>query len=105
MREDKAMKITNDPTRITPPAAQRPLPAVGQAHKADTQAAASPASQPAATVQFSSRAMELHAAMEAARDVPDVREDKVADARQRISNGTYKVDAEQIARRMLDRLA
>ncbi len=99
------MKITNEPTRITPAAAERPLPALGSARKAEAQPAAPPASQPAATVQFSSRALELHAAMEAARSAPDVREDKVADARQKIANGTYKVDADQIARRMLDRLA
>ena len=105
MREDKAMKITNEPTRITPPAAGRPLPAVGSARKPEAQPAAGPASQPAATVQFSSRAMELHAAMEAARSAPDVRADKVADARQRIGNGTYKVDPDHIARRMLDRQA
>jgi len=44
-------------------------------------------------------------ALEAARSAPDVRADKVADARRRIAQGTYVVNAELVAQRMLDALA
>lgn len=98
------MKITNDPVRIQPAAVERAA-ATRPAPKAADVKPAERAGQPAARVEFSARARELHAAREAAQAAPDVREDKVADARQRIENGTYRVDAEAIARRMLDRRA
>jgi flagellar biosynthesis anti-sigma factor FlgM len=44
-------------------------------------------------------------ALEAARSAPDVRADKVADVRRRIAQGTYVVNAELVAQRMLGALA
>lgn len=35
------------------------------------------------------------------RDTPDVRQDKVAKLRKQIEQGRYKVDADQVAERML----
>jgi len=98
------MKVTNDPVRMQPAAVERaattrPAPKTAEVGHAER------AAQPAARVDFSARARELHAALDAAKAAPDVREDKVADARQRIESGTYRVDAEAIARRMLDRRA
>jgi flagellar biosynthesis anti-sigma factor FlgM len=44
----------------------------------------------------------MHRALEAANAAPDVRADKVNDAKQRIAQGTYTVKAEVVARGILD---
>jgi flagellar biosynthesis anti-sigma factor FlgM len=44
----------------------------------------------------------MHAALEAAHAAPDVRTDKVNDAKQRIAAGTYTVNADVVARGILD---
>jgi flagellar biosynthesis anti-sigma factor FlgM len=59
-------------------------------------------SQPAARVELSSRSREMHQALEAAHAAPDVRSDKVNDAKQRIAQGTYSVNAEVVAKGILD---
>jgi len=61
--------------------------------------------QPAATVELSSRARELHRALQIANEAPDVRPDVVKDVRARISSGTYELDPAATARRMIDRRA
>jgi flagellar biosynthesis anti-sigma factor FlgM len=58
--------------------------------------------QPAARVELSSRSREMHQALEIANAAPDVRADKVNDAKQRIAQGTYTVNAEAVARGILD---
>ena len=60
---------------------------------------------PAAKVELSARSRELHEALQAAREAPDVREAKVAEAKARIKDGQYQVDPDQIARGILDRRA
>ena len=62
-------------------------------------------SQPAARVELSSRSREMHQALEAANAAPDVRADKVNDAKARIAQGTYTVKAEVVARGILDKRA
>jgi flagellar biosynthesis anti-sigma factor FlgM len=57
---------------------------------------------PAATVSLSSRSRELHGALAAAKAAPDIRQDKVADVRRRLDNGTYVIDPTRIARGILD---
>jgi flagellar biosynthesis anti-sigma factor FlgM len=47
----------------------------------------------------------MHQALEAANAAPDVRADKVNDAKQRIAQGTYSVKAEVVARGILDTTA
>jgi flagellar biosynthesis anti-sigma factor FlgM len=47
----------------------------------------------------------MHEALDAANAAPDVRADKVADAKQRIAQGTYTVKAEVVARGILDKRA
>jgi flagellar biosynthesis anti-sigma factor FlgM len=59
-------------------------------------------SQPAARVELSSRSREMHQALEVANASPDVRADKVNEAKQRIAQGTYTVNAEVVARGVLD---
>jgi flagellar biosynthesis anti-sigma factor FlgM len=44
----------------------------------------------------------MHQALEAANAAPDVRSDKVNDAKQRIAQGTYSVKAEVVAKGILD---
>ena len=58
--------------------------------------------QPAARVELSSRSREMHQALAAAHAAPDVRSDKVNDAKQRIAQGTYSVNAEAVAKGILD---
>jgi flagellar biosynthesis anti-sigma factor FlgM len=53
------------------------------------------------SVTLSDRAKELQAAQKAVRAASDVREDKVADLKRRIAEGTYQVPAETLARDIL----
>ena len=79
-------------------------PSRGQPIDASTAdpSAAGRASGPAAKVELSARSRELHEALRAAHATPDVRSDVVAEIRKRIDNGTYRVDPDKIARRILD---
>ena len=63
--------------------------------------AAGVAAGPAATVSLSSRSRELHGALAQAKAAPDVREDKVAEARRKLESGTYVIDPTRIARNIL----
>lgn len=64
-----------------------------------------PAGGPAAKVELSGRGREMHRALAAADAAPDVRTAKVEDARQRLAQGTYTVNAEVVARGVLDTTA
>ncbi len=78
-------------------------PARGAATPASGQ---QPAGGPgAAQVELSARAKELRATLDAAKQAPDVREDVVNDVRQRIADGRYRIDPQQIASRLIDRKA
>jgi flagellar biosynthesis anti-sigma factor FlgM len=102
------MKI-EDPRSVTSSPALRPTPhaTTGPARPEGSrpQEAAGPAGQPAARVELSARSREMHQALDAAKAAPDVRADKVADAKQRIAQGTYTVNADVIARGILDKRA
>ncbi len=102
------MKIDPQST-IQAPALTRPNQArtsapAGGDHDGDVDAAGS-GSGAAATVELSERARELHAALQAAQQAPDVRPEHVADAKQRLADGSYQVKPDQIASRLLDRKA
>ena len=43
-----------------------------------------------------------HRVKEAIRNEPDVRAERVAELRQRIKEGTYRVDADEVAEKLLD---
>jgi negative regulator of flagellin synthesis FlgM len=96
------MKIEDRKTAAAIELRQQQQPTAGSG---DARAASAKAQAPAARVELSSRSRELHAALQSANAHPDVRQEKVEDARQRIADGTYHVDPERIARRMLDRRA
>jgi negative regulator of flagellin synthesis FlgM len=52
--------------------------------------------------EISPKSREMAHAMTVVADTPDVRESKVADLKNKIANGTYRVDADAIADRMVD---
>ena len=52
-------------------------------------------------VQISPQVRELRSSREAAAALPEIREDRVAVIRAQIEAGTYRVDAEKIADRMV----
>jgi len=53
------------------------------------------------TVVISDAAKRIQEARAKLDDIPDVREEKVADLRNRIQNGTYQADAEKTADKLL----
>lgn len=57
---------------------------------------------PHARTEISSRGKELAQAKSIALDTPDVREDRVADLKKRIADGSYKINSSAIADRMLE---
>ena len=52
-------------------------------------------------VKISATGKDFSIAMNALKDVPDVREDKVNDIRSRIENGTYDVSGKDVAEKLL----
>ena len=54
------------------------------------------------SVSLSADARSLAAARDTVKSAPDVREQKVADIKQRVDTGTYQVPARVLARKMLD---
>ncbi len=69
--------------------------------KPDAPRAAGPAAD---QVSLSEEARALAAARNAVAAAPDVREEKVADVKQRIEDGTYAVAPRALARKIMDRL-
>jgi negative regulator of flagellin synthesis FlgM len=51
--------------------------------------------------EMSRKAQELQKARKALKNIPDVREDKVARIKKQIENGTYEIDAEETAEKMI----
>src|SRR6266567_1484353 len=54
------------------------------------------------SVTLSDGARSLAAARDAVKAAPDVRDDKVSEIKQQVTDGTYKVSAKVLARKMLD---
>jgi flagellar biosynthesis anti-sigma factor FlgM len=57
------------------------------------------------TVSLSDSAKSLASARQSVQAAPDVREQKVADIKQRVHDGTYDVPSRVLARKMLDQQA
>jgi negative regulator of flagellin synthesis FlgM len=53
------------------------------------------------TVVISDAAKRVQEARRQLDDIPDVREDKVSELRSQIQNGTYEIDADKIAAKMI----
>lgn len=62
-----------------------------------------PEKQPAKadTVELSDMGKRVQEAHNQLENIPDIREDKVAQLREQIENGTYEPDAEKVAEKML----
>ncbi len=54
-------------------------------------------------VNISSMGQTFQVAKEAVKNAPDVRDDKVADLKARIENGTYDVSADDFAAKLLEK--
>ena len=98
MKIEDPRSVTSSPN-LPPTAPATPAPARTEAQRPQNARAVN---QPAARVELSSRSREMHQALAAAHAAPDVRTDKVNDAKQRIAQGTYSVNAEVVAKGNLD---
>lgn len=54
------------------------------------------------SVELSGRAKDFQVAMEALKNVPDVRQDKVDEIKKQISSGTYVVDSGKIVEKIFE---
>ena len=98
MKIEDPRSVTSSPN-LHPTAPATPAPARTEAQRPQNDRAVN---QPAARVELSSRSREMHQALAAAHAAPDIRSDKVNDAKQRIAQGTYSVNAEVVAKGILD---
>ena len=55
-------------------------------------------------IEISSAAKEYQIAMQAFKNLPDVREDKVKEIKEQLKDGTYKPSSEDIAKKLLENL-
>ncbi len=58
---------------------------------------------PTDQLQISSRGMDYQIAKTAVQNSPDVREDLIAPIKERVQNGTYAVDTESFAEKLLQK--
>jgi negative regulator of flagellin synthesis FlgM len=71
------------------------------AKQATTQGNLQVRSQKTDSVELSATARSVTAARQAVKNTPDVREQRVADIKQQLSDGTYQVSASVLARNMV----
>ena len=84
---------------------QRQVEQAGEPGTPGTRRAGAAAGQPGARhdeVSVSLRARQLRAVMQAMPTVAGERADVIAELRQQISEGSYRVDAEAVAKRLVD---
>lgn len=84
---------------------QRQVDHAGETGTAGSRRGGASAGQPGVRhdeVSVSSNARQLRAVMEAMPSVPGERADVVAQLRQQVSEGSYQVDADAVATRLLD---
>jgi negative regulator of flagellin synthesis FlgM len=79
----------------------RSAAAASAAQQATSQASVNVRLQKTDSVELSSTARSVTAARQAVKNTPDVREQKVADIKQQLSDGTYQVSASVLARNMV----
>lgn len=64
--------------------------------------AAAPAERPTDAMELSAEAQEVASVKQRLAELPEVREQRVADLAARVNSGTYRVPAADVARRILD---
>jgi negative regulator of flagellin synthesis FlgM len=87
---------TSRTTADKTPGAPKPQPAADQQAKSQTQGARGE------NVSLSSQAKNLKQLEQKLGDYPEMDDDRISDIRSALENGTYKVDAEKLAQKMLD---
>lgn len=55
-------------------------------------------------IEISQEAHDFQVAMKALKDLPEVREEKVAELKQQVSSGTYNPSSEDVMNKLLSRL-
>jgi negative regulator of flagellin synthesis FlgM len=93
----------NKPPEGQAPAAARDAKAVRKPDAAEGREGAASAknSAPADRVEISGRSKEIADIMSAVEELPEVRESKVQEIRERVDSGAYKVDPDRIAEKIL----
>ena len=56
-------------------------------------------------IEISDAAKEYQVAMQAFKELPEVREDRVSEIKEQIKDGTYKPSSEDIAKKLLESLS
>jgi negative regulator of flagellin synthesis FlgM len=88
------MKITDTPTPAK-------IVSLSEKRSAESPSKKEPPARPSDPVTLSSRARELIEAQRALATIPDVRDDKVDAIKSRIADGSYRIDSEKIADKMI----
>lgn len=97
------MKVNQNPSPSTTSIDKALSPAKKDSvTKGGMQEALSSTPRNGAQVEISDAARLMKQASDIARNAPDVRADKVADLKKRISEGTYQVDSASIADRLVE---
>lgn len=96
------MKVTQQPLTNTQALEQARNAEKNPATTAKPASATSPQSVQSSGVEISDNARLMKQAADLARQAPDVRHDRVASLKQAIAAGQYRVDAGQIADRLID---
>ena len=94
--------VQNSETQATKKSGKSEAASRADSSKKPGTAASAPYTGDSARAEISSRAREFAAAKEVASAASDVREDRIAELKRRIESGSYKVDADAIADRMVD---
>lgn len=55
-------------------------------------------------IALSTKGKDYQMAMEAIKNVPDIRQDKVDEIKKKVNSGTYNIDAEEIAEKMINHI-
>ncbi len=84
-----------------PPASCRGETSLVEGRSAPSTKEGRPSDEASAEIQLSQEARELQRALQAVRDAPEVREDLVNELRGQIESGTYHVDVEALAGRLM----
>ena len=103
------MKVSNTGTNSVQSPDVSNAKAAQQAKKAEKTEKGSASSRssakssiPGANAELSSKGKDAAKAREVATSTPDVREDKIAEIKQRIASSNYKVDAQAVADKLVD---
>lgn len=97
------MKITNTPANVVQGTEQ-----ARATEKSENLNAKNPvqhrsvASETSSQVQISDQARLMNQAMQTAKNAPDMRADRVAEIKEAILNGSYRVSGEDVADRLLE---